>query len=136
MPEPKTIWQIEAGDALRNCAGKFLTWGVALIGPGHPDFPRVAGNCWFVVEAIVLNGGIESASAQAKYCLDQFGIHGGLVVTDGFRHQMYATSDITQPVACANLWNLKQSALALFDRMRRQSHASGHAADKPKSSQG
>jgi len=136
MPEPKTIWQIGAGDAWRNCAEKFLTWGVALIGPGHADFPRVAGNCRFVVEAKAFNEGIESASAQAKNYLDQLGISGDLVVTDGFRYKMYAASDIAQPIAYANLWEPKQSALALFDRMRRRSHVSGHAADGSKSSQG
>lgn len=136
MLEPKTIWQIGAGDASRNCAGKFLTWGVALIGPGHADSPRVAGNCRFVVEAKAFNGGIESASAQAKNYLDQLGIHRDLVVTDGFRYKMYAASDIAQPVAYANLWEPKQSALALFGRMRRQSHASGHSVAESTGSQG
>jgi hypothetical protein len=87
------------------------------------DLPRVAENCRFVVEAKAFNEGIESASAQAKNYLDQLGIHRDLVVTDGFRYKMYAASDIARPVAYANLWEPKQSALALFDRMRRQSHA-------------
>jgi hypothetical protein len=136
MPEPKTIWQIGAGDAWRNCAEKFLTWGVALIGPGHADFPRVAGNCRFVVEAKAFNEGIESASAQANNYIEQPGIRGNLVVTDGFRDKMYAAGDAPQPIAGANLWNLKQSALSFFDKMGRRSHVSGHGADGSESSQG
>jgi hypothetical protein len=85
--------------------------------------PRVVENCSLVLEAKAFNEGIEGAGAQAKNYLDQLGIHRELVVTDGFRYKMYAGSDLAQPIAYANLWEPKRSALALFERMRRQSHA-------------
>lgn len=85
--------------------------------------PRVPENCRFVVEAKAFNEGIESARAQAKNYHDRLGICCDLVVTDGFRYKMYAATDVTRPIAYANLWEPRQSALALFDKMKRQSYA-------------
>jgi len=85
--------------------------------------PRVAENCYFVVEAKAFNEGIEAACSQAKNYLDQLGIHRDLVVTDGFRYKIYAANNIIEPIAYANLWDPKQSALVLFNKMRRLSHA-------------
>lgn len=85
--------------------------------------PRVAENCHFVVEAKAFNEGIEAASSQAKDYLDELGIRRDLVVTDGFRYKMYAATNLTEPIAYANLWEPKQSAMALLERMRRKSNA-------------
>jgi len=41
------------------------------------------------------------------------------VVTDGVRYRLYAAAQDYAPVAYANLVRLKQSALDLFDRLKR-----------------
>ena len=56
----------------------------------------------------------------SKNYLDQLGIQRDLVVTNGFRYKMYAATDLTEPIAYANLWKPKESALALFERIRRK----------------
>jgi hypothetical protein len=86
------------------------------------QLPRVAENCHFVVEAKGFSCGIEAASSQAKRYADGLGIQRDLVVTDGLRYKMYGGTDTIEPVAYANLWEPKQSALALLERMRRKSN--------------
>ena len=62
---------------------------------------------------------MEGALGQAIRYVSALGIPCDVVVTDGIRYRMYEAANNFAPVAYANLARLKQSAVELFDRMRR-----------------
>ncbi|MDF0674957.1 MAG: hypothetical protein P0120_11575 [Nitrospira sp.] len=82
--------------------------------------PRLPEHCAFVIEAKRFGEGIEGALGQAKGYLEKLGVVRDIVVTDGIRYRLYQGDRDFEPVAYANLAYLKQSALALFERLRRQ----------------
>ena len=57
---------------------------------------------------------------QAKGYVKALRVPRDVVVTDGIRYRMYAAADDFRPVAYANLARLKQPAVELFTRLRRQ----------------
>lgn len=81
--------------------------------------PRIPPNCHFIVEAKRLGGGVEGALEQAKGYLNALGVSRDVVVTDGLRYRLYAADRDYAPAAYANLANLKQSSLDLFNRLKR-----------------
>ena len=83
------------------------------------SLPRTPENCSFVIEAKRLGAGVEGALEQAKGYVNELGVPCDIIVTDGIRYRMYACDREFEPVAYANLVRLKQSAVKLFDRMRR-----------------
>ena len=83
------------------------------------SLPRTPENCRFVIEAKRLGAGVEGALEQAKGYVQELGVPCDIIVTDGIRYRMYACDREFEPFAYANLVRLKQSAVKLFDRMRR-----------------
>ena len=81
--------------------------------------PRAPESCSLVIEAKRLGEGVEGALQQAKDYLHQIGVSRDVVVTDGVRYRMYSCRDGFVPIAYANLWRLKQSALGLFEQLKR-----------------
>jgi hypothetical protein len=81
--------------------------------------PRVPENVRFVVEAKRLGAGVEGALEQAKGYVESLGVLRDVVVTDGIRYRMYSGERGFDPVAYANLVRLKQSAIELFDRLKK-----------------
>jgi len=81
--------------------------------------PRTPQNCRFIIEAKRLGAGVEGALEQAKEYVESIGVPRDVVVTDGIRYRMYSCDKGFAPVAYANLIRLKQSAINLFDRMKR-----------------
>ena len=84
------------------------------------SLPRAPENCRFVIEAKRLGAGVEGALEQAKGYVKELGVPCDIIVTDGIRYRMYACDREFEPVAYANLVRLKQSAVTLFDRMKRE----------------
>ena len=72
-----------------------------------------------VVEAKRLGAGVEGALEQAKGYVEALGVPRDVLVTDGVRYRLYDCKQDFAPVAYANLVRLKQSAVKLFDRIRR-----------------
>lgn len=83
------------------------------------SLPRTPENCRFVIEAKRLGAGVEGALEQAKGYVKELGVPCDIIVTDGIRYRMYDHNREFEPVAYANLVWLKQFAVKLFDRMRR-----------------
>jgi hypothetical protein len=81
--------------------------------------PRTPENCRFIIEAKRLGTGVEGALRQARAYVQALGVLRDIVVTDGIRYRMYSSERAFEPVAYANLIRLKQSALGLFDRIKR-----------------
>ena len=81
--------------------------------------PRQPASCRFVIEAKRLGSGLEGARRQAEDYVLKLGVARDVVVTDGFRYRAFDCEDDFAPVAYANLSRLKQSSLALFDKLRR-----------------
>jgi hypothetical protein len=81
--------------------------------------PRVPVNCHLVIEAKRLGAGVEGALEQAKGYVSALGVPLDVVVTDGVRYRMYSHATGYAPAAYANLIRLKQSALDLFNRLKR-----------------
>lgn len=81
--------------------------------------PRTPEHCRFVVEAKRLGEGIEGARKQAKGYLDELGVTRDIVVTDGIRYRVYRGDNAFEPLAYANLEDMKVSALALLDKLKR-----------------
>ena len=81
--------------------------------------PRTADSCHFVIEAKRFGDGIEGAREQAKGYVAALGVPRDVIVTDGIRYRMYAADRDFEPVAYANLAQLKASAADLFARMQR-----------------
>ena len=80
--------------------------------------PRQPASCRFVIEAKRLGSGLEGARKQAEDYVLKLGVTRDVVVTDGFRYRAFDCKDDFAPVAYANLARLKQSSLALFDKLR------------------
>jgi hypothetical protein len=83
------------------------------------QLPRKPENCRLVIEAKYPGVGAEGALGQAKRYCRRLGICRDVLVSDGFRYRLYAADQDYQPVAYANLIRLKQSALELFNRLKR-----------------
>jgi hypothetical protein len=81
--------------------------------------PRTPENCRFIIEAKRLREGVEGALEQARGYVEDLGLPRDIVVTDGIRYRLYACESGFEPVAYANLIRLKQSAVELFDRLKR-----------------
>ncbi len=81
--------------------------------------PRIPQNCCLVIEAKRIGAGVEGALEQAKGYVRDLGLACDAVVTDGIRYRLYSCEDDFAPVAYANLARLKQSALTLFTRLKR-----------------
>jgi len=81
--------------------------------------PRTPENCRFVIEAKRLGAGVEGALEQAKGYVESLGLPRDVIVTDGIRYRMYASERAFEPIAYANMIRLKQSAINLFDRIKR-----------------
>jgi hypothetical protein len=81
--------------------------------------PRTADSCRFVIEAKRFGDGIEGAREQAKRYVGTLGLPRDVMVTDGIRYRMYGADRDFEPVAYANLAQLKLSAADLFTRMRK-----------------
>lgn len=81
--------------------------------------PRMPENCRLVIEAKRLGAGVEGALEQAKGYVESLGVPRDVTVTDGIRYRMYSCENGFAPVAYANLIRLKQSAVDLFDRMKK-----------------
>lgn len=81
--------------------------------------PRTPENCHLVIEAKRLGAGVEGALEQAKGYVEALGIPRDVIVTDGIRYRMYASSRGFEPLAYANLARLKRPAADLFARMQR-----------------
>ena len=81
--------------------------------------PRTPENCRLVIEAKRLGAGIEEALEQAKGYVQALGQPCDTIVTDGIRYRLYSYEKDFAPVAYANLARLKQSAEALFTRLKR-----------------
>ena len=82
------------------------------------SLPRTPESCRVVIEAKRLGSGLEGARRQAEDYVAQLGVRRDVVVTDGFRYRAFDCEQDFAPVAYANLANLKQSARALFARLR------------------
>ena len=80
--------------------------------------PRQPASCRFVIEAKRLGSGLEGARRQAEDYVLKLGVTRDVVVTDGFRYRAFDCEDDFAPVAYANLARLKQSSLALFEKLR------------------
>jgi hypothetical protein len=81
--------------------------------------PRTADSCRFVIEAKRFGDGIEGARDQAKRYVGALGLPRDVMVTDGIRYRMYGADRDFEPIAYANLAQLKLSAADLFTRMQR-----------------
>ena len=81
--------------------------------------PRLPQNVHLLFEAKRLGEGIEFALDQARGYLDALGVMRDVIVTDGIRYRYYEAARDFAPTAYANLANLKQSAVHLFDKLRR-----------------
>ena len=81
--------------------------------------PRTPVSCRFIIEAKRLGTGVEGALGQAKGYVEALGLPRDIVVTDGIRYRMYSCENGFAPVAYANLSRLKQSAIDLFERIKR-----------------
>jgi len=81
--------------------------------------PRTPQNCHLVIEAKRLGAGVEGALEQAKGYVSSLGVPRNVMVTDGVRYRLYAAIKDFAPVAYANLVRLKQSAVRLFDMLKR-----------------
>jgi hypothetical protein len=81
--------------------------------------PRTPDNCHLVIEAKRIGAGVEGALDQAKGYVEALGVPRDVIVTDGIRYRMYASSSGFVPVAYANLAYLKRSAIELFSKMKR-----------------
>jgi hypothetical protein len=84
------------------------------------SLPRCPENCCLVVEAKRLGAGVEAALEQAKGYVRTLGVPCDVVVTDGLRYRLFSCNNEFVPVAYANLTLLKQLALELFCRLKRQ----------------
>jgi hypothetical protein len=80
--------------------------------------PRVPENLAFIVEAKRLGDTVERALGQARGYLEAQGVARKVLVTDGFRYRLYDPARGFASVAYANLTNLKQSAVSLFELTR------------------
>jgi len=80
--------------------------------------PRTPKNCKYVIEAKRLGTGFEWAREQARGYVKALGEPRDIIVTDGIRYKMYSCENNFEPIAYANLRNLKQSASELFTRLR------------------
>jgi hypothetical protein len=83
------------------------------------ELPRTPENCRFIIEAKRLNVTAESALEQAMRYVESLGVARDIIVTDGIRYRMYSCEKGFEKVAYANLVWLKQSAIDLFDRMKK-----------------
>lgn len=82
--------------------------------------PRIPENCYLIIEAKRLGAGVEGALSQAKDYLKNLGIERDIVVTDGIRYRMYSYTDsFNKSVAYANFMWLKQPAIELINRLKR-----------------
>ena len=81
--------------------------------------PRTAESCRFVIEAKRFGDGIEGAREQAKRYVEMLGLPRDVLVTDGIRYRMYSADRDFEPVAYANLAQLKSSSADLFARVQR-----------------
>ncbi len=97
-----------------NIAVEWRRIDVALFG----TLPRGPESCRFVIEAKRLGSGLEGARKQAESYVAKLGAPRDVVVTDGFRYRAFDCQRGLAPVAYANLARLKQTSLALFDRLR------------------
>ena len=70
-------------------------------------------------EAKRLGEGIEFALNQARGYVHALGVASDVIVTDGIRYRYYEAARDFAPAAYANLANLKQSAVHLFNKLRR-----------------
>ena len=84
--------------------------------------PRTPENCRFVIEAKRLGTGLAPARKQAEDYMAGLQVSRDVIVSDGFRYRIFDHEKNFAPVAYANLARLKQSSVALFDRLR---HAQG-----------
>ncbi len=84
--------------------------------------PRTPENCRFVIEAKRLGAGLAPARKQAEDYVGGLQVSRDVIVSDGFRYRIFDHEKNFAPVAYANLARLKQSSVALFDRLR---HAQG-----------
>lgn len=82
------------------------------------SLPRTPESCRFVIEAKRLGTGLEGARKQAKAYVKRLGSRRDMVVTDGFRYRVFDCERSFEPVGYANLARLKQSSLALFNKLR------------------
>jgi len=80
--------------------------------------PRTPRNCRFVIEAKRLGTGLAPARKQAEAYVAGLGVSRDVVVSDGFRYRLFDHEQNFAPLAYANLARLKQSSVALFDRLR------------------
>jgi len=80
--------------------------------------PRTPVNCRFVIEAKRLGTGLAPARKQAEDYVAGLGVSRDVVVSDGFRYRIFDHEKNFAPLAYANLARLKQSSVALFDRLR------------------
>jgi len=87
--------------------------------------PRTPQNCRFVIEAKRLGTGLAPARKQAEAYVAGLGVSRDVVVSDGFRYRIFDHEKNFAPVAYANLARLKQSAVALFERLRRPKEEQG-----------
>lgn len=104
-----------------------LGWSVEQIGikwrfvdvTAFRALPRTPENVQFIIEAKRLGSGVEGALEQALGYLGNLGIQRDVIVTDGIRYRLFSARTVYKPAAYANLVRLKQSALELFDLMRK-----------------
>lgn len=82
------------------------------------SLPRTPESCRFVIEAKRLGTGLEGARGQAQEYVELLGVVRDVVVTDGFRYRAFDSQENFEPIAYANLINLKESAMGLIDRLR------------------
>ncbi len=81
-------------------------------------FPRNPATCRFVIEVKKLDTGLDKARRQAESYAEGLGSSCDIIVTDGFRYHLFDHNPHRSQVAYANLVRLKQSSLALFERLR------------------
>jgi hypothetical protein len=83
------------------------------------SLPRLPVTCHLVIEAKRLGAGVEGALDQALGYVNKLGVPCDILVTDGVRYRLFAAELDFAPVAYANLVRLKESALKLFERIKR-----------------
>jgi len=83
------------------------------------SLPRTPGSCWLVVEAKKLGEGLDFAVQQARDYVRVTGADCDVLVTNGVRYRLHGRDRQYDCVAYANLCRLRQSATALFTRLRR-----------------
>lgn len=81
--------------------------------------PRIPQNCQLVIESKRFGAGVEGALNQAVGYVESLGLTCDVMVTDGIRYRMYSYINGFTPVAYANLILLKESAISLFDEIRK-----------------